>query len=36
VSNIAAGLREDEKEALYTAMLKMNGFFEKRLLKEKP
>ncbi|HPF18805.1 MAG: MarR family transcriptional regulator [Bacillota bacterium] len=36
VSNIAAGLREDEKEALYNAMMKMNGFFEKRLLKERP
>ena len=36
VSDIAAGLAEPEKEALYTAMLKMNGFFEKRLLKEKP
>jgi DNA-binding MarR family transcriptional regulator len=36
VSDISAGLTEPEKEALYTAMQKMNGFFEKRLLKEKP
>lgn len=36
VSDVAAGLTGPEKEALYTAMRKMNGFFEKRLLKEKP
>ena len=36
VSNIASGLTESEKEALYAAMQKMNGFFEKRLTKEKP
>jgi len=36
VSNIASGLSEEEKSALYEAMLKMNKFFEERLLKEKP
>lgn len=36
VSNIASGLTESEKESLYAAMQKMNGFFEKRLTKEKP
>ncbi|NCB41315.1 MAG: MarR family transcriptional regulator [Clostridia bacterium] len=35
VSNLAAGLSEEEKESLYKAMLKMNGFFERRLLKER-
>ena len=35
VSNLAAGLSEEEKESLYKAMLKMNSFFERRLLKER-
>lgn len=35
VSNLAAELNEEEKESLYNAMIKMNGFFERRLLKEK-
>lgn len=36
VSNIAAGLDEEERDVLYEAMLKLNEFFEERLLKEKP
>lgn len=35
VSNLAAGLSEEEKESLYKAMIKMNSFFERRLLKER-
>lgn len=35
VSNLSAGLSEEEKESLYKAMIKMNSFFERRLLKER-
>mgnify|MGYP001544832474 CR=1 FL=1 len=35
VRNLAADLNAEEKDVLYRAMVKLNHFFEKRLLKEK-
>jgi DNA-binding MarR family transcriptional regulator len=35
IRNLSADLNEEEKEVLYNAMVKLNRFFERKLLREK-